>query len=1127
MVGGVSERAPAVIMLGAVGWEGPATIEGGFVLPSGTVTLLLGDVEGSTRAWQANAAAAAAAMAEMNGLVDELVGRFDGARPLEQGEGDSFVAAFARARDGVGCALEVQRRLAGAPLRLRLSVHTGDLTRSEEGTYAGPVIIRAARLRNVAHGGQTVLSEATQDLVVDGLPEGAALRDLGVHRLKDLSRPERIYQLCHPDLADEFPALRSLDSRPHNLPVQRTSFIGRQTEVAELTSLVGREPLLTLAGSGGCGKTRLALQVAAELLDGMADGVWFVDLAAVAEGQGVVAKAAQTLGVLAGPAITLSEAVVAHLRSAEALLVVDNCEHVLEAAAGLVDDVLAGCQRMRVVTTSRQPLGVDGEVVWRVPSLSLPADLGPAGIEGLSSSEAVELFVERAGRARTGFRLDAHNRNAVAEICRRLDGIPLAIELAAARTRVLTPAQIADGLTQRFRLLTGSSRTALPRQQTLEASLDWSHALLTDLEQVVFRQLGVFAASFDLDAAVTVCGCDGIEPWQVLDLLTLLVDKNLVSVDDSSEVARYRLLETMRLYAQGRLDAAGDTDRARTRHRDQYLNLAESAKPHLEGTDALGWVQALDLDWPNLEAALTWCHSRGESDELRRLVMAVAPLWGPWRMSWRQSAEVGAHWVDTARADLGAAVSLARAELCWARSAIAYSSFDLATTAACAQEGLAVARQLDDDRLIGRCLIGVAWARGHLADAGELWAEAIAASRRAGDVFMLHLELSAGVATFYMQRDPVRSRAALNECWQLAELHNWPAAFASTVWVGDAWLNLLEGRVADAIAGFDRARQGLAAIGGLPLVAAEGLSGVAYALAGDFDEALAAADRHREIADRVGARRDAAEYQARALVACAAHDHDRAIEHARQAVECAAIGPFRASALSALAQVELAAGHPDAARAPLGQLADLARQEGLLFAAADAQQLAARVGRALGDLTAADTAAHHALIDAARLGASITTVDALETIAGLLSQSKNLEIAVRLLGAANTIRDTTGYQLCLADREADLADLQEHLGMEKFEAAYTAGRGLMADEAVAYARRGRGERKRPTSGWDSLTPAEAQIVDLVRQGHSNSQIGEQLFISPRTVQTHLTQIYAKLSVKGRTQLAAQATDRLT
>jgi predicted ATPase len=498
----------------------------------------------------------------MNQVVDEAVDRFDGVRPVEQGEGDSFVAAFARARDAVTSALAIQRGLVGAQLALRMGLHTGDVQRRDEGNYVGATINRAARIRNLAHGGQTVLSQTTHDLLVDALPEDATLLELGVHRLKDLSRPEHVYQLCHPDLTAEFPPLRSLDARRHNLPGQRTTLIGRREEMATVAQLVKDNPLVTLSGSGGCGKTRLAIHSGPELVDGYPDGVWFADLAEVADPGAVPAHVASVFALKEGPGLSPTEALAAYLGQRRAVLIVDNCEHVIDPAATLADTLLGSCPDLQILATSRQPLGVQGEVTWRVPSLPV-ADDRTTDIAELSASEAVVLFTERAGRARPGFTLTERNADAVAEICRRLDGIPLAIELAAARVRVLTPAQIADGLSQRFQLLTGAIRTALPRQQTLEASVEWSHHLLTHPEQAVFRCLAVFAGSFSFDAAQAVCAAGGIEPYQVLDLLSLLIDKSLVQVDDDEEnETRYRLLETIRDYAAARL-AAADEDTTR------------------------------------------------------------------------------------------------------------------------------------------------------------------------------------------------------------------------------------------------------------------------------------------------------------------------------------------------------------------------------------------------------------------------------------------------------------------------------------------------------------------------------------------------------------------------------------
>jgi predicted ATPase len=475
-----------------------------------------------------------------------------------------------------------------------------------------------------------VLSEATRELVADALPDGADLRDLGVHRLKDLSRAERVYQLCHADLRDEFPPLRSLDARPNNLPVQRTTFIGRDGEIAALTELLGGKRLVTLTGSGGCGKTRLALQVAAGLLDAFPDGVWFADISAVTDPVAVPAAVMQVFSLKEGPAMSPTDALVAYLGARHALVVLDNCEHVLDASARLVDALLGGCPGITVLATSRQTLGLEGEVAWRVPSLPCPSADGATGIRGMSSSEAVQLFADRARRARPSFMLSDRNSDAIAEICRRLDGIPLAIELAAARVRVFTPHQIADGLNERFRLLTGAARTALPRQQTLEASVDWSHDLLTEIERAVFRRLAVFAGGFGFEAAEGVCAGAGVEPHQVLDQLSLLVDKSLVAVemDDEEEDARYRLLETVRVYAAGRLGAAAEEPSARDRHCEWYLALAQEAEAHMEGPSQTEWGDRTGRDYPNTRAALEWAHRQDDFELLALSCVALAPFCG-------------------------------------------------------------------------------------------------------------------------------------------------------------------------------------------------------------------------------------------------------------------------------------------------------------------------------------------------------------------------------------------------------------------------------------------------------------------------------------------------------------------
>ena len=530
-------------------------------LPTGTVTLLLADVEGSTRLWQTQPDEMTTAVARLDTALADLLAAHGGVRPVEQGEGDSFVAAFARASDAVACALNLQRAPL-APLRLRIGVHTGQVQLRDEGNYIGPTINRTARLRDLAHGGQTVLSGSTEQLVADWLPDDAWLTDLGSHELRDLPRPERVTQLCHPDLRNEFPPLRvakSVDN--HSLPAQLTSFVGRVPQIAEIRALLTDNRIVTLTGAGGAGKTRLAIQTAADVASEYRDGVSYVDLAPVTHEAVVPVAVARALGLPDQPGRSTMESLAKFVGDRQTLMVLDNCEHLLDATASLAAELLAACPALQIVATSRESTGVPGEVTFQVPSLSL-------------ADEAIELFVDRARRVRPEFTIASDNASTVTEICKRLDGMPLAIELAAARVRALSLEEIVGGLHDRFRLLTGGARTAVRRQQTLRASVDWSHALLTETERILFRRLAVFLGGFDLDAAQAVAGDAEVERYQILDQLALLVDKSLVTAENASGRTRYRLLETVRQYAQEKLGESGEAEAVRTRHRDHYTSMA-------------------------------------------------------------------------------------------------------------------------------------------------------------------------------------------------------------------------------------------------------------------------------------------------------------------------------------------------------------------------------------------------------------------------------------------------------------------------------------------------------------------------------------------------------------------------
>jgi predicted ATPase/class 3 adenylate cyclase len=600
-------------------------------LPVGTVTFMLTDVEGSTLLWESAAEAMGAAIRRHYQLLDAAIALHGGVRPQEQGEGDSVVAAFDCASKALAAALDVQRAFCaecwpeGASLKVRIALHTAQAQLRDELNYFGQGVNRCARLRAVAHGGQVVLSETTRGLVSDRLPEGVELADLGVHRLRDLGRPEHVHGLLHPDLPVEFPPLRSLGSVSNNLPGELTNFVGRGAELAEVAELLGQVRLLTLTGAGGCGKTRLALQAAAGTMDGHLDGVWWVDLARLEAATLVPTAVIGAIGLREVPGWGPLETLVAYLRSRRALLVLDNCEHVLPACAQLAEALLRACPSLTVLATSRAPLGVPGETAWRVPSMSLPTDVHREPVTALRESDAVRLFLDRATQVRPDFRITGADAAAIAHICQELDGIPLAIELAAARMRMLAPQQIADRLGDRFHLLTGGSRTSMPRQQTLQASIDWSYELLSQGERALLRRLSVFTAGWTLDAAELVCGGDGIDRYAVLDLLTGLVDQSLVTTGEQDAEVRYGLLETVRQYAAAQLTEAGEVDAIGERHLAYYVGLAERAEPEVlrAGRDD-PVLRRLATELPNLRAALERAATIDPAAALKRFGLLLA-----------------------------------------------------------------------------------------------------------------------------------------------------------------------------------------------------------------------------------------------------------------------------------------------------------------------------------------------------------------------------------------------------------------------------------------------------------------------------------------------------------------------
>jgi predicted ATPase/class 3 adenylate cyclase len=593
---------------------------GAMSAPSGTVTFLFTDIEGSTRLWQADETAMRAAVSRHDELIRKTVAEHGGT--VFSTGGDGFGVAFPAASTALAAALAAQRILESEewptanPLRARMGIHTGE-AELRDGDYFGTAVNRAARLTAIGHGGQVLVSSLTAELLGDGV----ALVDLGEQRLRDLDRPMQVFQAGE----GSFSRLQSLDAFPGNLPLQVTSFVGREEERVRVRQALEPSRVVTLTGVGGVGKTRLALQVAAEVLPRFKDGAWLCELASLRDPDRLADAVAGVFKVSARPGRTLEESLLAYLSDQDLVLVLDNCEHLLRPVASLVAHIERACPGVAVLATSREGLNVRGEQILVVPSLGLPDDVHD--IEVLAVCEAVQLFTDRARAVKADFAVDRSNAQGVAEICVRLDGVPLAIELAAARIGAMNPSELARRLDQRFRLLTGGDRVAIERHQTLRATIDWSYELLSASERRLLGRLSVFADGCTLEAAEAVCGHDPIEVDDVLDLLATLVARSLVVAHDSGPDTRYRLLETIRQYGEERLVNAGETDAMRGRHCDYYAEFAGQATREFYGPGQLEWGIRMAAEHDNMYLAMAFALDSQDLERALRLLCAVPPHW--------------------------------------------------------------------------------------------------------------------------------------------------------------------------------------------------------------------------------------------------------------------------------------------------------------------------------------------------------------------------------------------------------------------------------------------------------------------------------------------------------------------
>jgi predicted ATPase/class 3 adenylate cyclase len=708
--------------------------------PTGTLTFLFTDIEGSTKLWERDSSVMQVALARHDEILRSAIEERGGY--VFKTVGDAFCAVFLTAPDALEAALETQRRLLSfeweqtEPLRVRMALHTG-AAQERDGDYFGPPVNRVARLLSAGHGGQVLLSLPTQELVRDQLPAGSSLRDLGEHRLKDLFRPEWVFQLVSPDLPSVFAPLRTLGAYRNNLPLQPTPLIGREKEVSEVCDLLRGEEtrLLTLTGPGGTGKTRLALQAAADLLEEFPDGTYFVSLATLTEAELLLPAVAEALGVRETAEQPLGENLKDYLSDRHLLLVLDNFEQVLGAAPA-VTELVAGAPRLKVLATSRAPLGLYGEHEYAVPPLSVPDVKHLPDLKSLSQYEAVRLFIERAKSVKVDFEVSDENAPAVAEICVRLDGLPLAIELAAARIKMLPPKAMPQRLGNRLKLLTGGARDLPERQRTLRATIEWSFALLDEGEQVLFGRLAVFSGGRTLEAIEAICDAEGDLPVDTFDGVSSLLDKSLLRQEEGPNgEPRFVMLETVHEFAREKLRQSGEAEEIKRAHAEFFLTLAEEANSQLKGANQLEWLERLEAEHDNMRAALSWTSERKEAEVALRLGGA---LWLFWFV--RGYPSEGRRWLQEALAIDGHVSPESRAMALVGAGALALDQGALDLAQEAFEEGLELLahEEASEAKLWLLSYLGlVAWEREELGQAREFFEEQLALSPKMSDTWWL------------------------------------------------------------------------------------------------------------------------------------------------------------------------------------------------------------------------------------------------------------------------------------------------------------------------------------------------------------------------------------------------------
>jgi predicted ATPase/class 3 adenylate cyclase/DNA-binding CsgD family transcriptional regulator len=1098
----VSLRAELV---GAVEQNGAVREESSGRLPAGTVTFLFTDIEGSSSRWERDGRAMRDALAHHDAALRRAIEGRGGS--VIKHMGDGVMAAFAEPVAAIAAAVEAHQMV--EHLAMRIGIHTGSAEPAVDGDYLGLTPTRAARVMSAAHGGQILVSGATAALAVDHLPPEVGLVDLGEHRVRGLERAEHLWQVTHPALRAGFPPLQAAGSAAGNVPAPTTAIIGRDAELAVVSALLAGERLVTLTGAGGCGKTTLALHAANAWFAGHASGVWWVELAPVAAGSQVPDRVAASVGMSPSLSTDATDDMISYLRGlGSVLLVLDNAEHVIDEAARMVDAVLRGCPRVHLMVTSREALGVLGEIVFRVPSLAVPPSEQPVTAAELDDFDSARLFLDRARRVRPTLIVDDGAAQHVAAICSRLDGIPLALELAAARAASMPLERVALELDDVFRLLTGGSRTALARQQTLHASIAWSVDLLDAVERSVLCRVAIFRGSFPLAAAEAIASDDDlVDRFVVIDSVGRLVDKSLVQLNDRT--GRYRLLDTIRQFAADQLRRTGDLAPTQARHCRWYAERAVEIgditgigiSPSDDGvTDvfaALDWAYENDaaqayrisrgLGWNrNLIGHLAefrrqyeWVTGRSGSDDPAGWAGAVAGLCFPAMVTDAVDYPV---FVDRALQRLPSGDGATQRLLEWfGRSTAGLRTADLTGLETGWREAIAAGDEMARFRYAEHTALHAA-VQGRHAPVHECVADTIATLDRVGLRFTLRTGRGAYTALLVTLCDEGR----LSEARVLTD------GFS----LGDSGATVMEAARQVARLGWLTGEADLIGMASKQISEElwEKWRGPALGLA------------------YYGARRDGLDEEALHLAAACYE------AYSKTAGLCGdSLLPFVVELLRAGRRGDID-GHLE------GFANDIDRIGRPPTAVVHRELIEALVARHDDRREGIELHAH-ALVEAATgSGFAVFTVDALELLAEGADRRGDEVRAARLFGAADGHRRRIGYVARTVPDPDAVDSVVERLRREQ-AAAFSDGQALSLVEAVDFARRARGERGRPTFGWASLTATETKVAELVARGLSNEEVGRRLLMSPATAKTHLTHIYAKVGASNRTELAGRWHDR--